>query len=73
MKQCKRCGSYAVNPHNHGRKERVDLDLCDVCYWRYRAEQATDRIRDMLKADDGQAFKEARKWMDTNSPERSEP
>ena len=27
MKQCKRCGSYAVNPHNHGRKERVDLDL----------------------------------------------
>lgn len=36
---CKRCGSYAINPHHHGRDETVDLDLCDVCYWRKRAER----------------------------------
>ena len=32
------CGSYAINPSQHGREEGVDLDLCDVCYWRKRAE-----------------------------------
>ena len=36
--KCKICGSYAINPHSHGRKPRVDVDLCDVCYWRTRAE-----------------------------------
>lgn len=41
MPQCKRCGSYAINPHCHGREPGVDLDLCDVCYWRKRAEQST--------------------------------
>ena len=35
--KCKRCGSYAINPKHHGRDDR-DLDLCDVCYWRQRAE-----------------------------------
>lgn len=35
--QCKECGSYAINPHCHGREPGVDLDLCDVCYWRARA------------------------------------
>ena len=35
------CGSYAINPSDHGRTEGVDLDLCDVCYWRKRAESAT--------------------------------
>ena len=34
----KRCHSYAINPHLHGREKGVDLDLCDVCYWRKRAE-----------------------------------
>ena len=38
MPQCKTCGSYAINPHCHGREAGVDLDLCDVCYWRKRAE-----------------------------------
>lgn len=38
MDQCKRCGSYAINPHEHGRDPNEDLDLCDVCYWRKRAE-----------------------------------
>ena len=37
MKACK-CGSYAINHHCHGR-DGSDDDLCDVCYWRKRAEQ----------------------------------
>lgn len=36
--KCKRCYSYAINTHCHGREPGVDLDLCDVCYWRKRAE-----------------------------------
>lgn len=36
MKPCS-CGSYAINQHLHGRMLGVDLDLCDVCYWRKRA------------------------------------
>lgn len=36
MIKCKVCGSYAINPHLHGRDSN-DLDLCDVCYWRSRA------------------------------------
>ena len=44
MKQCK-CGSYAVNDHLHGRERGVDLDLCDVCYWRKRAEAAEIALR----------------------------
>ncbi len=35
MQQCK-CGSYAINQALHGR-DTTDLDLCDVCYWRKRA------------------------------------
>ena len=35
------CGSHAINPGHHGRTEGADLDLCDVCYWRKRAESAT--------------------------------
>lgn len=33
------CGSYAINPGQHGRTEGADLDLCDVCYWRKRAPE----------------------------------
>ena len=36
--KCKRCYSFAINPHCHGREAGVDLDVCDVCYWRKRAE-----------------------------------
>lgn len=36
MNQCKKCGSYAINSHLHGR-DGNDRDLCDVCYWRKRA------------------------------------
>ena len=37
MNQCIRCRSYAINHHSHGR-DGSDKDLCDVCYWRKRAE-----------------------------------
>lgn len=42
MNTCKICGSYAINDSQNGRTRGVDLDLCDVCYWRQRA---TDMIR----------------------------
>jgi hypothetical protein len=35
--QCNRCRSYAINHSQHGR-DGSDADLCDVCYWRKRAE-----------------------------------
>ena len=41
VRRCARCRSGAINPSDHGRTEGVDLDLCDVCYWRKRAESAT--------------------------------
>lgn len=36
--RCRSCRSAAINPGSHGRQPMVDLDLCDVCYWRKRAE-----------------------------------
>ena len=50
MKECNRCGSYAVNPGRSGRDETSDLDLCDVCYWRKRAEQAAEIEREACAA-----------------------
>ena len=35
--RCVRCYSYAINHALHGR-DGSDGDLCDVCYWRARAE-----------------------------------
>ena len=46
MQSCKRCTSHAINPHLHGREEGVDLDLCDVCYWRKRAERKCSELND---------------------------
>ena len=43
MEKCRLCSSYAINPGHDGREkhgEGVDLDLCNVCYWRIRAELA---------------------------------
>jgi len=40
-RSCSNCRSGAINPGHHGRDESTDLDLCDVCYWRKRAESAT--------------------------------
>lgn len=45
---CK-CGSFGINPNLHGREKDVDLDLCDVCYWRRRAETAQATILEMRK------------------------
>ena len=39
MSQCKECGSFAINHKLHGR-DGSDGDLCDVCYWRKRAQTA---------------------------------
>lgn len=36
--KCKLCFSYAINHHCHGR-DGTDGDLCDVCYWKTRAEK----------------------------------
>ena len=44
MSQCTRCGSYAINQHLHGRETGVDPHLCDVCYWRNRAEESDDTL-----------------------------
>ena len=41
VRRCTRCRSGAINPSDHGRTDGVDLDFCDVCYWRKRAESAT--------------------------------
>ncbi len=37
FEKCRCCQSHAINPEHHGRVAGVDLDLCDVCYWRKRA------------------------------------
>jgi hypothetical protein len=47
MNQCQ-CGSYAINTHCHGRTPGVDLELCDVCYWRTRAEGLEKERAEML-------------------------
>lgn len=47
MRQCKDCGSFAINPEHGGRDKKSDLDLCDVCYWRLRcdiAKSALERV-----------------------------
>jgi len=50
--RCKRCGSYGINPHLHGRDETA-LDLCDVCFWRAKAEAADKVIRQLVGDADG--------------------
>ena len=37
MSQVCECGSFAINHQCHGR-DGSDGHLCDVCYWRKRAE-----------------------------------
>jgi len=48
MEKCKRCGSHAINPSHHGREPGVDLDLCDVCYWRKRAEELSAKKKKLV-------------------------
>ena len=47
--KCARCGSQAINDHLHGREKGKDLDLCDVCYWRKRAETLLKKNEDLHK------------------------
>ena len=47
-KQCP-CGSFAINPSMHGR-DASNNDLCDVCYWRTRAEKAMSELESALLA-----------------------
>ena len=48
---CKLCSSHAINPQFYDREPNIDLDLCDVCYWKTRAERLIDSMRDQSKAD----------------------
>lgn len=43
MEKCK-CGSFAINPHLHGRDDS-DKGLCDVRYWRKRANSLQQRTK----------------------------
>jgi hypothetical protein len=36
--KCIKCGSWAINHWLYGR-DGSDGDLCDVCYWRKRADE----------------------------------
>jgi hypothetical protein len=45
-----RCGSMAINQHCHGREPGVDLDLCDVCYWRARCGALSKERAEMVQA-----------------------
>jgi len=51
MNKCKKCGSFAINYHMHGRNPEIlgMLDYCDVCYWRVLAEQAIEEKQEMNK------------------------
>jgi len=51
--KCKSCGSQAINPGKHGRDLTSDLDLCDVCAWRKRAEDFSNQTVEMGKLLDG--------------------
>ena len=52
MKDCKRCGSQAINENNHDRIRGVNSNLCDVCYWRAIAEALeieTEQLKEIIK------------------------
>lgn len=49
MNNCNRCGSYAINHKSHGR-DGSDGHLCDVCYWRKRAEEGDAAAKSWRKA-----------------------
>ena len=67
MNICRVCSSLAINPHMHGREDGVDLDLCDVCYWRTRAAESESRAK---KAED--MLEESCLDCETNEKEREE-
>ncbi len=46
MKNCK-CGSMAINPNTNERGEDL-LELCDVCYWKAKYEQAESALQNIV-------------------------
>ena len=66
--KCKRCGSYSINHNSYGR-DGSDPDLCDVCYWRKRAERYFDLLKDCHKiipgnSGNGDLSRMQRTWAD---------
>ena len=62
--RCKRCQSHAINPGMQGRDETSDLDLCDVCYWRVRAESARVVVPELKWAKNV----DAPDWLEAHTP-----
>ena len=52
--KCK-CGSHAINNHMHGR-DGSDADLCDVCYWRSRADKCRAALEQIKRIDEKRQF-----------------
>ena len=52
---CSRCASYAINHQCHGRDGSGDT-LCDVCYWRGKAELAEIQVKKLKKAGDNMYY-----------------
>jgi len=48
MERCIECSSYAINPRHDGRDGVSDLNLCNVCYWRKRANQRLALLTEMM-------------------------
>ena len=65
MNQCRECRSYAINPGTRGRDES-DLDLCDVCYWRTRAERL-EAIVKHIQIHDPERVDAAQHYADTKA------
>jgi hypothetical protein len=67
MKPCK-CGSYAINHASHGR-DGSDGDLCDVCYWRKRAEPREPMTDEQLIEARKKSYnvRDSEPWADTLS------
>ena len=57
MSQCKQCRLYAIN-HNHHGRDGSDPDLCDVCFWRKRAEEAAAIEREAWRSGLSPIFRE---------------
>ena len=58
MNKCTNCGSYAINPHMHGRYGDR-LDLCDVCYWQMKFKELKEAARPVVEA-----YLADKKWLD---------
>lgn len=62
MHKCRVCSSQAINLGKHGRGD-ADPDLCDVCYWRVRAELFAERLRWYIANDDTNDTEDNKPWL----------